>query len=185
MSTETIIISKTKAWIQDFIIKLNICPFAATVFNENKIAYRIIPDINNDHKEFLISSIEELRSNSTIETSLLIFPGVYSDFFDYLKLIQLGEDCIHSGGYEGDYQFASFHPNYMFENSKPKDPENFSNRSPYPMLHLIREISISEAIKHYGPTDDIPFNNIANLKDIGFDKLNTAFQNNNWSTLKK
>ncbi len=179
-----LILSKTQSWIRDFIITLNVCPFAAAVFNENKIAYRIFQKDKNQCQPFLFNSIRELDTKTNIETSLLIFPEMYNDFYDFLELIQIGEDIIVDGNYEGVYQFASFHPSYRFENSNEEDAENYTNRSPYPMLHLIREKSITEAIEKYGPTENIPTDNINNLKKIGYQKLKHAFTNSDWSPLK-
>jgi uncharacterized protein len=178
LPSKELIIEETQKWVEDFVIGYNICPFAAKVLNN--IHYSIFENTNIDFENYFLQILIVLDENTNIKTSLLIIPNNVDDFYTYLDLVELAESIITSHNYEGTYQVASFHPNYIFENSKEDDPANFTNRSPYPMLHLIREESISEAIETYGDTDQIPKNNIKLMNEIGYDKLKTALKKKEW-----
>ena len=102
-----------------------------------------------------------------IETTLIIFPNHFADFEDYLDLVDLVEDLSVEQGYEGVYQIASFHPEYCFAGAEEEDPANYTNRSPYPMLHLLREESITRAVEHYKDPEGIPERNMAFAKKKG------------------
>ena len=96
------------------------------------------------------------RKQPEIETTLLIFTDSFKDFFAYLDFVDLAEQLILVLGYEGIYQLATFHPDYYFADTDPEDATNYTNRSPYPMLHLLREDSFEKAIAAYGDTELIP-----------------------------
>ena len=102
-----------------------------------------------------------------VETTLLIHPGVLEDFYDYNDFFDLVEGLLVQEGYEGEFQVASFHPDYQFEGTRPEDAENYTNRSPYPMLHLIREDSLEHAVTHYPDVDAIPQRNIDTMNALG------------------
>jgi uncharacterized protein len=169
----------TKSWIKNFIIKNNICPFAAPVFNDNSIAYRLW-----DHKRpielFILKSIKELERSPHISTSIIILKNGYDDLYDFLALIDLANQINADNGFEGIYQIASFHPYYLFDRSNETDAANFSNRSPFPIVHLLREASIEKAIDSYGDTLQIPKDNIRNLRKLGYEKLNSSLKNKKW-----
>jgi hypothetical protein len=111
--------------------------------------------------------IQRLDDTPSIETILLIFPGAFPIFNDYLELVSLSEKLMTKEGYDGVYQVASFHPLYLFAGSSENDPENYTNRSVYPMLHLIRETSIDKALEFYKNPNDIPERNIRFAKEKG------------------
>jgi hypothetical protein len=102
-----------------------------------------------------------------IETSFLIFPRAFSKFDDYLYLLSLAESFLKKKGYEGVYQVASFHPLYLFAGSDENDPANYTNRSIYPMLHLLREESIDKALENYNDPENIPERNINFAREKG------------------
>jgi hypothetical protein len=110
-----------------------------------------------------------LEDNPAMETALLIFPKGFSDFEDYLDLTDLAEKLLKAQGFEGIYQVASFHPNYIFAGSDENDPANYTNRSPYPMLHLLREDLLEIAIDKHNNVDDIPNQNIAKANSLGLE----------------
>jgi uncharacterized protein len=172
------IINNTRTWVEDFIVKLNICPFAANILES--IEYDVYQGNGDDLENYLALHLKKLEQQPKIETSLLIFPNGFDDFYDYLDLVELCQQGIVQNEYEGIFQVASFHPNYLFENCKDEDPDNFTNRSPYPMLHLLREDSVSSAIDQYGNTNEIPLNNIRLMKQLGYDKLKTFQENKKW-----
>ena len=153
-------------------IELNLCPFAKRELVKQRI--RFTPtDVTSEHDllALLQAECELLLTNETIETSLIIHPNVLQDFYDYNEFLSLAEDLLRKLDIEGELQIASFHPNYQFAGTKPEDAENYSNRSPYPTLHLLREASLEMAIDTYPNVDDIPNNNIARLNSLGANHL--------------
>jgi len=170
------VIQQTKRWIQSVVIELNLCPFASQVFTQDQIQYTVIEhDDTEQVLHQLADTFEYLNNNKKTETSLLIFSQGYADFNDYLTLLDLSNLLLDDLKYTGIYQLASFHPQYCFEDSENSDASNFSNRSPYPMLHILREDSIEKAVAgydhSYGNIEDVPQNNINRLQEIGFEKM--------------
>ena len=171
------VIQQTKRWIQSVVIDLNLCPFAAQVFIQETIEYIVIEHDNTEHAlHQLADSFARLDDNKEIETTLLIFPQAYTDFDSYLELVDLGNRLLDDLNYTGVYQLASFHPQYCFDGCEENDAGNFSNRSPYPMLHILREDSIQKAVDGYENIEDIPQNNINKLHQIGFEKMQQTLQ---------
>jgi len=167
-SIDAIVIERTKNWIRDIVIGLNFCPFATKPFKNELIVYKV--DDSSEAAAALESfmfTCRFLEDNPVMETALLIFPNGFSDFQDYLDLTDLAEKLLKAEGFEGVYQVASFHPNYIFAESDENDPANYTNRSPYPMLHLLREDLLEIAIDKHIHVDDIPNQNIAKAKSLG------------------
>ena len=167
MTTQQII-DQTKKWIVDVVIGCNLCPFAANVMRQQTVFYRVetSSDINACLDSFL-RELEKLDSDDTIETSFMIFPHAFQKFDDYLQLVSLAEKLLKRKGYEGVYQVASFHPLYLFANSNEDDPANYTNRSIYPMLQVLREASIDKALEHYKDPESIPERNINFAREKG------------------
>lgn len=162
------IIDRTKKWIVDVVIGCNLCPFAANVVKQGTLFYKV--EESTDLFECLDSFVFEMKrldKDVAIETSFLIFPNAFQKFDDYLELISLAENRLKRNGYEGVYQVASFHPLYLFANSDENDPANYTNRSIYPMLHLLREESIDKALEHYKSPESIPTRNINFAREKG------------------
>ena len=130
------VISASQAWLNNFVIDYNICPFARREQEKNSIRYLVLEgDDTEQHLEALIVEAEHLDNHPTSETSLLIFSDGYQDFDDFLDLIAIADDLMIEQGYEGVYQLASFHPDYCFADSQPDDAANYTNRSTYQMMH--------------------------------------------------
>jgi len=162
------VIDRTKKWISDIVIGCNFCPFAANVVKQQTIFYNV--EENKELETCLASfllEMERLDNDPAIETSFLIFPNAFQQFDDYLDLISLAEELLKRKGYEGIYQVASFHPLYLFANSDENDPANYTNRSIYPMLQLLREESIDKALANYKDPESIPARNINFAKEKG------------------
>jgi len=162
------VIDRTKKWIIDVVIGCNFCPFAANVVKQQTIFYNV--EENKELETCLASfllEMERLDNDPAIETSFLIFPNAFQQFDDYLDLISLAEELLKRKGYEGIYQVASFHPLYLFANSDENDPANYTNRSIYPMLQLLREESIDKALENYKDPESIPARNINFAKEKG------------------
>ena len=162
------IINQTKKWIKDVIVGCNFCPFAGKVVKQQTIYYQVEKsgEMVTCLHAFLQAMIR-LDVNPSIETSFLIFPNSFADFGDYLNLVTLAEKLILDNDYEGIYQVASFHPLYQFEGSKDDDAANYTNRSVYPMLHLLREESIDRALEHFKTPENIPETNINFAREKG------------------
>jgi len=171
MPTEQII-SQTKAWLTSFIIEYNICPFAKQEYNRGSIHYSVIESNNTERcLQAVISECLRLDAQADIETTLIIYPDNFQHFEDYLDFLSLAESLLVAQNYEGIYQLASFHPQYCFEGENPMDPANYTNRSPYPMLHLIREASLEHALKSFPHPELIPERNIRVTRELGIEKV--------------
>lgn len=160
MSPEQII-DQTKKWIVDVVIGCNLCPFAANVVKQRAIFYNVETSVDqNKCLDSFVHEMDRLDNDDTIETSFLIFPNTFERFNDYLELLSRAEKLVVEKGNEGIYQVASFHPLYLFAGSDDNDAANYTNRSIYPMLHLLREQSIDKALEHYKSPENIPQRNI-------------------------
>jgi hypothetical protein len=163
---------QTQVWLYNMVAGLNLCPFSHRVLKDNSLRMTISETTTIEELlSVLISELELLDGDGTIETTLIIIPDQLHDFMDYLDALSLAEDQLAALNYEGIYQIASFHPEYQFEGSAPDDVENFTNRSPYPMFHLLREASLDNAIDQYPDVDEIPVRNMALLKSMGITKV--------------
>jgi hypothetical protein len=168
MVSEATIIAQTKKWITEVVVGCNFCPFAAKEVKRGSVHYEVVlPADKKIVLEKLADAFLLLDAATSIETILLIIPGSFRTFTAYLELVELGDAFLAKQGYEGVYQLASFHPEYVFAGTSIKDPSNFTNRSPYPMLHILRETSVTRAVDHYPDTANIPARNIAFTKNKG------------------
>jgi hypothetical protein len=168
MKTTEQVIAQTKKWITDVVVGCNFCPFAAKEIKQNTIYYRV--ETSSDVKTCLDAFIEEcvrLDKDNNIQTTLLIFPDAFQKFDDYLNLVSLAETLLVKKGYEGIYQVASFHPHYRFADTIDNDAANYTNRSIYPMLHLLREEEIEQALLNYPNPEQIPERNISFARQKG------------------
>ncbi|HHF0526845.1 TPA: DUF1415 domain-containing protein [Legionella anisa] len=169
---------QTIAWIRSFIIQYNICPFAEYTVNQETLVIDIVRPKNLEQAlETMMSTMVRMDKDIEIETVLLLFPSSFSDFDNYLDFVFLAEELLTVSGYEGIYQLATFHPDYCFADVLATDVSNYTNRSPYPMLHILRESSIEKAIDYYGDTSKIPDNNIATMYKLGLDQILTLLKN--------
>jgi len=166
------IIKQTKNWLEQVVIGLNFCPFARSVFEQEKIHYQLCEvDSLEPCLQALMWEVERLDKHSEITTSLLIFTEALRDFDDFLDAVEIANDLMEAQDCAGIYQLASFHPDYCFAGSDATDPANYTNRSPYPMLHLIREQSIEQALAHYKDPETIPENNVQLARKMGLEKM--------------
>lgn len=161
------VIDETNQWIEKIVIKHQFCPFAARPYFAQNIGYQIIikPDLGRFPDHFL-KELNALDQSSDPETTLLIFPDSVEDFYDYLDLLADAEDLLIDHDYEGIYQLASFHPFYQFAGTTPDDVTNKTNRSPYPIIQILREDSITKALKNYANPEQIPEKNMLKAREI-------------------
>jgi len=167
MGTEEIV-EATKEWLEKVVIGLNLCPFAKPVQNRIRYAFS-----GAETPEALQRDLaEELRilaaaDPDEIETTLLIHPRVLTDFLDYNDFLDVADDTLADLELVGEIQIASFHPEYQFAGTGPDDVENYTNRSPYPMLHLLREASVDRAVAAFPDASRIYERNIETLRALG------------------
>ncbi|MGZ5007149.1 MAG: DUF1415 domain-containing protein [Methylobacter sp.] len=162
----------TQTWLESVIIEYGICPFAKREMERGSIYY----SINHDTKIeqcllHLMLECDRLDTEPDIETTLLIYKNAFAEFDDYLDFLGIAESLLAEQGYRGIYQLASFHPNYYFQGAEPDDPSNYTNRSPYPMLHLLRESSIERAVAAHPDPENIPQQNIELTRKLGLAKM--------------
>lgn len=166
--SEHIAVQQTKQWLQQIIIELNFCPFAKKEFVNQTIDYQVsqAKKVKVALKE-LSEQCQYLTENEEIETTLIIFEQGFTNFLDFLALIEQAEQLLVEQAFEGFLQLAHFHPEYYFADSDYDDASNYTNRSPYPTLHLIREQSIEKVLSVYQQPEKIPENNIALARQKG------------------
>ncbi|MEQ1637525.1 MAG: DUF1415 domain-containing protein [Methylococcales bacterium] len=167
MNTATII-EQSRAWIKTVVIDHAICPFAKREYDRDSIRYSVTKTAATEEcLNNLILECQNLDTTPDCETTLLILARGFKDFNDFLGLIEIAEALLFEQGYEGVYQLASFHPDYCFANAPSGDPANYTNRSPYPMLHLLREASIETVLKNHPDPEKIPERNIQHTRQLG------------------
>lgn len=172
MQDESRVIAQTSEWVSVVVVGENFCPFARREVVNNRVRYRVAVD---DQVEsilvMLLEELQHLEASSDTETTLLICPQGFDDFNEYLDLYDLAEAQLERAGFEGKYQVASFHPLYCFTGAEALDAANYTNRSPYPMLHLIREDSIERVLENIENPEDIPDRNIRHARTLGLEVM--------------
>lgn len=160
--------NSVRRWVEAVVVGLNLCPFAKKPFIRNGIRFTVTEVDREDRLlEVLWDELQLMEKNQEIETTLLIHPGVLIDFSDYNQFLPVIDDFLRHIELESIFQIASFHPHYQFAGTKPDDVENYTNRSPYPILHILREESLDEAIDSYPNIDQVPKNNILLMNEMG------------------
>ncbi len=172
------VIAATQTWLDKAVIGLNLCPFAKAVRIKQTI--RFVCSQARSEDELRADLLDELQllidtDPTKIETSLLIHPHVLGDFFDYNDFLGVADGCLRQLDLVGEIQIASFHPDYCFADSEPDAIDNHSNRSPFAMLHLLREASVEQALIAVPEAADIYERNIATLRHLGLDGWRKLF----------
>lgn len=169
------IIRATRHWLEKAVIGLNLCPFAKSVHVKNQIRYAISEarDIETLYRD-LIRELELLQATPAdeLDTTLLIHPWVLTDFMDYNEFLDVAEATVEDLGLDGQIQIASFHPAYQFADAPSDDIGHFTNRSPFPILHLLREASIDRAVTAFPDASAIFEKNIQTMHRLGADGWN-------------
>ena len=174
---DNIITESVRQWVESFVVELNLCPFVKRELVNNRVRLSTTNAVTEEQLlEVLQTELGLLNKDAAVETTLLVHPEVLQNFYDYNEFLSLADSLLIEMGLEGVYQIASFHPNYQFGGTDPEDVENYTNRSPYPMLHLLREDSLEKVIANYPDTDQIPTRNIKLMNSMGQDKLNEIMQ---------
>ena len=171
------VVAATVHWLEQAVIGLNLCPFAKAVHVKGQIRYVVS---HADTPEALLEQLMEEMQHladadpERIDTTLLIHPNVLGEFEDYNEFLDVADAALEDMGLDGELQVASFHPQYQFADTHPNDIDNYTNRSPYPTLHLLREDSVERAVEAFPEASDIFEKNIATLRALGhgaWDKL--------------
>ncbi len=177
------IIHAVRRWVEDLVIGLNLCPFAGRELVRNRVRFVVTEAVSEGQ---LLAALETelalLNEDAALETTLLIHPDVLQDFSDYNQFLDIAERLLTQTELDGVYQVASFHPDYQFAGTAVDAAENFTNRSPYPLLHILREASLEQRIADYPDAEQIPARNIERMKGLGREKLQAlimgCFDNN-------
>lgn len=158
----------TRQWLNEVVVGLNLCPFARREVDAGRVRFAISSHV--DPEALLLdfaSELNRLENEPQIATTLLVFAQGVPDFFDYLDLLDMAQAWLEEQGLEGEYQLASFHPDYLFADSAADDAANYTNRSPWPIIHLLREASVEQAIASHPDTARIPERNIRLAREKG------------------
>ena len=165
-------IALTRRWLEKAVIGLNLCPFAKAVYVKDQVRF-VLSDASTPEAllEQLVEELVHLRDTPAEETdtTLLIHPEVLSDFLDYNDFLENADAAVEALDLGGIIQVASFHPDYQFDGTHPDDASNYTNRAPFPILHLLREDSVERAVAAFPDPDVIVERNIATLDRIGVD----------------
>jgi hypothetical protein len=172
MVEEQFIIDSCRQWVAEVIVGLNFCPFAKPVVELGAVSYAVV----NEHSlelclQALSDEFKRLNDDARVETSLLIYPTGFESFDDYLNLVEIADALLLDEGYEGVFQLATFHPDYCFDGQPYDDAANYTNRSPYPVLHVLREASIEKALESVVSPEKIPNRNIEFARNKGLDEM--------------
>nr|WP_316644706.1 DUF1415 domain-containing protein [uncultured Roseateles sp.] len=166
------VIADTRLWMEKAVIGLNLCPFAKSVHVNGRVRYVVSEATDEDALlQQLANELLFLQAAppDKVETTLLIHPQVLTDFLDFNDFLEAADGTIEALEMQGDLQVASFHPQYQFDGVAPDDITNYSNRSPYPTLHLLRESSIENAVATMKDTDAIYEANMETLEKLGLE----------------
>jgi hypothetical protein len=167
---EVSVVEAMREWIDKAVIGLNLCPFAKAVYVKNQVRFVVS---TARHLDGLLEDLDrELDVLATadpdeIDTTLLIHPTLLPDFLDFNDFMQLAEAAVDEHGLDGVIQIASFHPAFQFEGTDPDDLGNYTNRAPFPTLHLLREASIARAVAAFPEAETIYQRNIETLQNLG------------------
>lgn len=169
------VVALTQAWVAEAVIGLNLCPFAKSVYVKQQIRYVVShADNEADLAQQLLDELQHLQAADPelLDTTLLIHPRVLQDFYDYNNFLDVADQVLEDAELDGTIQIASFHPQYQFADALPDDIDNYTNRSPFPVLHLLRESSIDRAVAAYPDASAIFERNIATMRDLGLNGWN-------------
>ena len=177
--TNDAVIQQTVVWFNEFVLDLNLCPFAHKPHQSDAIRW-----IHCDAEDeislsvFLENELTYLHKTSPqkIETTVICLSRVLEDFDHYNQFLDTADSLLQLMHLDGAIQIASFHPQYRFAGTQAADRCNLTNRSPYPLLHLIRENSIEQALNRYPDPDSIVKNNIERIESLSSDELQVKLQ---------
>ena len=169
--------STVRRWLESVVIELNLCPFAKRELINDRVRFEETDAVNEVQLlQALEAELEHLVGNTSSETTLLIHPRVLENFADYNQFLEMADGLLLQMELDGVFQIASFHPDYQFADTHPDDAENYTNRSPFPLLHILREESLARAIERTPDVDQIPLRNIRTMNELGTQELKLLFR---------
>jgi hypothetical protein len=165
-------------WLNEVVIGLGLCPFSSKPVNENRVRLQV--STANREEDLLAELLEEMElldsvPATEVETTLFIIPNALGDFFDYTQFLDWSQSRLKRRGWLGIYQLATFHPDYCFAGTHADDDENLTNRSPYPIVHIIREASLEKALEFFNGVEDIPERNKARMEALSVEQKRALF----------
>ena len=161
-----------RRWLSTFVVRMNLCPFARQALVQSRIRFACTAAENPGSLLLALrDELDLLHADERVETTLLIHPQVLHDFHDYNDFLDDADALLLDSGYEGVFQIASFHPNFQYAGTAPGDPENYANRAPHPLLHLLRESSVASAAAEHPNIERVPERNIRFLNELGVVEL--------------
>lgn len=166
--------AQTRRWLAEFVVGLNLCPFARPLLDSKQLRVAVCGEVDPAGlQRAFLAELDLLQSftEAEIATSLLVFTAALGDFDDYLDFLADCQDLLAQAGLEGLVQLASFHPGYRFEGEAEGAPSHFSNRSPWPTIHLIREDMLERVLVNFPDPEGIPGRNVATLEGLGAEEL--------------
>jgi hypothetical protein len=167
----------TQRWIQSFVVELNLCPFAQHVTARDVIRYTVCANESlQDILHALHEEMDWLDSDPETETSFLILTSGMKDFSDFNDCLAMAQELLVMMNWVGRYQLVGFHPHHQFDGTDPDDAENYTNRSPYPMVHILRESSVTQAVDATANIALIPKRNTDTLNQLGVEALIKRWQ---------
>ena len=169
-------INQARRWIEDAVIGLNLCPFAKSVYQQNKIRFIVSNSEQVDRlMHELYQQCQYLIETPGIETTLLIIPYQLKEFAEFNQMLDQVDALIEEYEWSGVFQIASFHPKYQFHNTSIEDRENWTNRSPFPILQILRETGVENALSGHPDPNRIPENNIRRLTEMDLSEFDRVF----------
>lgn len=176
---DTAIQAEVRRWLERVVVGLNLCPFAGRPLREERV--RIVVSNATDEVALLTDlQLELARLDDTpareLETTLIAIPSMLADFADYNDFLDRVDELLQEFEWEGEYQVASFHPHYRFADTEADDVENLTNRSPVPLLHLLREASVEAAVDAHPDAEGIPDANIARMRALSAAQIEDLFK---------
>jgi hypothetical protein len=174
------IVEATRRWLEKAVIGLNLCPFAKSVYVKEQVRYVVSHATTPEALlEELMNELQDLADTDPekVDTTLLIHPQVLGDFLDFNDFLDVADAALEDMQLDGELQVASFHPDYQFADTDPNDITNYTNRAPYPILHLLREDSIARAVEAFPDAAEIFEKNIETMEKLGhegWDKLDVG-----------
>ena len=171
-------IEQTKRWIKGFVIELDLCPFASSVFLNDAILYSV--EESPDHKDQMIAFVNclhLLKHSLDKQTGFILLPNASKDFGEFLELFYKCEIFLEESSFKSDFQLAGFHPEYVFGDSDVDDPANYTNRSPYPMIHILSIEDVHRASVSHDNIAEVPAINIRFLRNKGVHSILITLRN--------
>lgn len=171
------IVASVRQWLESVVVNLNLCPFAKRELVKERVRFAVTEATTEEQLLMALQAeLEVLDSDPLLETTLLIHPEVLQDFYDYNQFLNYADSLLVQMGLEGVYQIASFHPHYQFDGTVADDVENYTNRSPLPLLHILREASLERVIAESADIAQIPARNITLMNNLGHAQLAALLQ---------